>query len=58
LQNELKIKFEEADTVGEQAKGRMMKLNAAEERERDVNQRMARVDVEADSLRQEIRYGL
>ena len=55
LQNALKTKLEEADKIGEQAKSERVKLKVAEERERDVTERMARADVEADSLRQEIR---
>jgi len=55
LQNQLKAKSEAADKIGELAKGDLNKLKVAEEREKDVSERMARVDVEADSLRQEIR---
>ena len=38
-----------------QADSELKRRQKAEEREKDVSERMARVDVEADSLRQEIR---
>ena len=55
LQQELKIKSEESEKFQGKNKEDAKKLETSQERERDANERMARIDVEADSLRQEIR---
>lgn len=55
LQQDLKIKSEKSDKLQGKTKEDAKKLETSQERERDANERMARIDVEADSLRQEIR---
>jgi len=51
---ELKTKSDELDSLTQQQKRDKVELQRAQEREKDVSERMVRVDVEADSLRQEI----
>jgi chromosome segregation ATPase len=55
LRGALKFKSDEFDSLSQQQKRDKLELQHSQEREKDVCERMARVEVEADSLRQEIR---
>ncbi len=55
LRSQLDAKEAALASASGQAESELKMRQKAEEREKDVNERMARIDVEADSLRQEIR---
>ena len=55
LKSQVNIKEAAVTAASEQAESEAKRASTAEEREKDVNERMARIDAEADSLRQEIR---
>jgi hypothetical protein len=55
LRGSLKVKSDECDSLAQQQTRDKGELQRSQEREKDVCERMARVDVEADFLREEIR---
>ncbi len=55
VKNEVTAKATALANATEQVESEVKSRQKAEEREKDVCERMARVDVESDSLRQEIR---